>query len=469
MTINHQKLSLQDDRDEEISDENALYEKGIQRYDGLAEIERSRRRRNHCNAIPANCDENPIERRCFVFIGNDEKSDPCKLGTDCTLCSTSKASELAIPESSNLPCPYFKFHEEDEDSIQNYIDEDGKGTGKRRSRTAEIALQKKASIRILSEMLHTLAFIEGYNNGFQSEIEDDEEEEENDDTEDYSDEADEDGSDLGNGDGSPIMKRKRIASVSLKSEGKKARVSVNEESKVEAFLPPFYPLAHQGHLERFAEFARHSRSFDRIQSKKDIAKVNEEILKILSTSTFLKKFCADDDVLAEEKAMTKGIRSYARKSEQEKMEKREFEEKRQYKLGLGLGIGLGKRRRSPEETELKEIMSRPFRCITPRGKMPSDLEVCPFGFECLICAPVLHAERPYEQDGTIYNPTFRIMVDNAYARDLIENEKIGKRGGNGRAQRELQQNASTLMLSELFHTFQFIENYNQGMIESGDK
>jgi hypothetical protein len=459
IALNDQTFSMQLDSDEDVSNENALYEKATQRYEALARAERTRKNMIHNNTFQVKDGESVEVNLRVVFPGKEDKTDSesLKHQTDCVLCYSSKDSDLRLEEPLKLPSLNVKWHEEDEDSIQDYLDEEVAATGKRRSRRAEIANQKKASARILSEMLHTLEFIEEYNNGFQSEKDDEDEDD---------DVGDEDETDLANEDGGSALNRKRRSKASLKRDGKKARPCMaddDEELELEACKPPFEPLTHEYHLERYADFVTQSRSMYRIESTKDISKVKEDIFNLLNTSTFLEELCADEDVTAEEKWMTKGIRGYMRKAEQEKLEKREFEEKRQYRLGLGLGLGLGKRKRmTPQEREWKEIAVRPFHCITDAKKMPKNLEGCLHKQDCFICAPVLHAERPYEKDDTIFNPSFRRVEEDVYLESCGE---LGNRSGNRKSQRESQQNASILKLSELFHTFQFIEKYNEGMIK----
>jgi len=400
------------------------------------------------------------------------KDEQCDEGAECTTCGRANSFTWLENHSSESFHPNFAFIDEEEEAIHDDSDEEQGSEKKRKSRTAQIAIQKKASVRILREMFHTLSFIEEYNNGFQSEKEDeDEEEEEETSAAELSDE--EDGAE-GHEESTDrlVVNRKRKAKLLTKNAAKLSRTikPSEKEPPEESFVPNYKPLSHSDHLKNYEQLAKINRYFHPITTRTSVERAKEEIRSFLDRNTAFEGLMADEEVIAEEKAMAKGFRGYSRKAEQEKMEKREFEEKRQNERWKFEYYTKRKRKPSPQEVEWKGISSRPFHFVAPRQKYPKDLEGCPFGHRCFICAPLLHAERPYEKD-EIYNPSFREVEDEDIFMNecLMTEEQSTSRSRNRAANRESQQIASSLKLSELYHTFQFIENYNKGMIESPKK
>jgi len=92
-------------------------------------------------------------------------------------------------------------------------------------------------------------------------------------------------------------------------------------------------------------------------------------------------------------------------------------------------------------------------------------EICDFKPNCTICDPIL--DHKY-CDGNIYFPRFRRIENNADVPPSTEpdDDFVGNADSNFAFTSKEQMLASSLQLLELYHTLDFIENYNNGMIVS---
>jgi hypothetical protein len=222
-------------------------------------------------------------------------------------------------------------------------------------------------------------------------------------------------------------------------------------------------------MDNYAEIKAKNRFFYALNVSSTITDATQEIGALLNKpSADVEAFLADEDIALEEKALTRGIRTYSRKADQEKLEKKEFAEKQEQLLRKKeYSTANRKRKESPELMEWKMVDSRTLCFAASRRRLEKKHEPCPFGASCLICAPLLHSELPYEQR-KIFNPSFR-RVDNEEAfireREAQDFENESGRRIKRTGQRDSQRTASKLKLSELSHTFEFITKYNNGMIQ----
>ena len=146
--------------------ENKDYETAIQQYEILAEKERFQKGKckNHRNLGVPQESKKDAQDDMLVMFSSSEADD--MLSSSETDAATKKCntSIFEVDESTLQPSINFRFFdEEDEVVFIDNEDSENKGKRKRKSRSAQIASQKKTSIRILNEMRHTLDFIEEYN------------------------------------------------------------------------------------------------------------------------------------------------------------------------------------------------------------------------------------------------------------------------------------------------------------------
>jgi hypothetical protein len=453
-TIVHRSPEVEDDADEEIQEEEEAFLIATQAVEKRAKKER--RRKETKSTVGDVWMSRSLDLPVMFSKTNEHvDGDACK-GYECKVCET--RSKFEVDEFSlNAPATFKYFDKEDEDVIDEGIDDDEEGKGRRRkSRTAQIAVQKKASLMVMQEMLNTLHFIHGYNSGFKKATEDslgtvDEA------TQKFV-EKDE------GGESRSTLQKRRAIRVCQSADGPR------EESNVmEKFEPVFEPLTHLHLMDNYAEIKAKNRFFYALNVSSTITDATQEIGALLNKpSADVEAFLADEDIALEEKALTRGIRTYSRKADQEKLEKKEFAEKQEQLLRKKeYSTANRKRKESPELMEWKMVDSRTLCFAASRRRLEKKHEPCPFGASCLICAPLLHSELPYEQR-KIFNPSFR-RVDNEEAfireREAQDFENESGRRIKRTGQRDSQRTASKLKLSELSHTFEFITKYNNGMIQ----
>jgi hypothetical protein len=453
--------------DLELEEEEELYMNASRAIEERAKKERTRRMES---AVTRN-EKLDLENLLVMFdstnIAIAATIEPCE-SEACCMC---RVLEVQSDFKENLRCmaPSFKFFDKEEEEVLVIDSDNSKNGRKRPSRTAQISIQKTASARLLKEMLHTLAFIDHYNKGFQEESKERSHGEEEDDH-DYDDD------DAFGSEKEVTGSGKRKSSIIMRHAPKRRRIMISssEELPTSAFSAMFESLSHTRHVEEYVDGMRQNRHFQRISFKDDIGCSIQEMRAVLHrNSAELNHFAASESILAEEKALNRGIRGYSRKADQEKMEKKEFAEKQQI-LARKYDFYRAKRRKTEDVrgNERKELENRTFNFCRSSSELPGDSEICPFGSLCLICLPVLQGELPYESD-TIFNPSFQRVDDpDRYVGEQEANEDLKDdfeiRGGR-KVVREAQRTTSALKLSELIHTFKFIERYNDGMIDASEK
>ena len=220
------------------------------------------------------------------------------------------------------------------------------------------------------------------------------------------------------------------------------------------------PLAATALLANYNELQNKNRSFYQLKVRgksRSIESTKEAIHRILDKSNALQDFLKDEETIAEEKSLGRSIRGYTRKADQEKIEKRNFEEKQkdqQHEYEY-YNRKRKKSKKTPQDIEWTEIQSRPF-----RYKLSEEhIETCKFEPNCPICAPILHDESP-SQSKHIFFPGVQRLDD------IPVN---GEGSTDSNSSPEEQKLSSALKLSELHHTLSFVQRYNNGMIVSSQK
>ena len=457
-----------EENNEEIIQENLEYNNVVQRYDISAERERSQRKKLDTNQTSSPQETKPDVQDNIPVMFSSSNAD---------LTTEKWNPSIFEVDKSNLQPPIdFRFFDEEDDVLVNATN-DKTNNGKRPSRTAQIASQKKTSIRILSEMLYSLDFIDKYNSKLREgevAIEEEEEEEEGEDGDDQEEEEEEEeeeeteevqDDEKKNGSDS---NKKREGKVSVKKmSGRKARgarcISTSNtkiKKPLVEFNPAFMPLAATALLANYNELQNKNRSFYQLKVRgksRSIESTKEAIHRILDKSDALQDFMKDEDTIAEEKSLGRSIRGYTRKADQEKIEKRNFEEKQkdqQHEYEY-YNRKWKKSKKTPQDIEWTEIQSRPF-----RYKLSEEhIETCKFEPNCPICAPILHDESP-SQSKHIFFPGVQRLDD------IPVN---GEGSTDSNSSPEEQKLSSALKLSELHHTLSFVQRYNNGMIVSSQK
>ena len=100
--------------------------------------------------------------------------------------------------------------------------------------------------------------------------------------------------------------------------------------------------------------------------------------------------------------------------------------------------------------------------------MPEEIEACKLEPNCPICDPILHDHKS-SSNGVILFPHFRRVEDDIYLSRDFEANGDSRDDSKSSPTPELQKLVSSLMLSDLLHTLEFIQNYNSGMIVSTKK
>eukprot|EP00536_Pseudo-nitzschia_multiseries_P000617 jgi/Psemu1/300217/fgenesh1_kg.8_\ len=219
------------------------------------------------------------------------------------------------------------------------------------------------------------------------------------------------------------------------------------------------------HLENYNALQKRYPSFYTIQAKTDIESVKENIQSMLKKDGLLREFLEGKEFVSEEKQFARCIRGYSSKADQEKIEKKNFEEEQKLKQHEFDYYQQRKKKRSPQDVEWKELVTRPVRYVGRGVSVPERLESCKFKPYCFICDPNLRGEC---RDAAIYFPEFRRVEEDVYIPFELDskNESTRRSNSNCLNQHKL---ASSLILMELYHTLHFIQEYNCGMIVSRKK
>mmetsp|Transcript_22290 Transcript_22290/g.52685 ORF Transcript_22290/g.52685 Transcript_22290/m.52685 type:complete len:227 (+) Transcript_22290:62-742(+) len=219
------------------------------------------------------------------------------------------------------------------------------------------------------------------------------------------------------------------------------------------------------HLENYRALQKMYPSFHPLQVNGNIENVKEDIQSILRNDSLLREFLEAKEFVSEEKHLARCIRSYSRKADQEKIEKKNFEEEQKLKKHEFDYYQQRRKKRSPQDVEWKEIFTRPIRHVGRGVSLPEQIETCKLKPNCFICDSCLHKQCC---DDMIHFPGFRQVEQDVYIPFEL-GPKNGARGRNKAHVFNQHKLASALKLMELYHTLEFIQDYNKGMIVSRKK
>lgn len=449
-TLFESKHGNNEESDTEVIQDNQDYEQAIERYKVLAEMERSlkMKRKVKGDFVVTQKPQKEILGEMLVMFSTPELDDILESSVTSSSTTMCKMKTLNMDElSSWKPQINFRFHDEDDILLDT---DEGKREkeNKRKSRSAKIALQKKTSIRILSEMLHTLDFIEKYNcqpEGLMQEV----------------------AGEVEKRDANVV--RKDEDSTSKKANGKQCNGDLQGRGRVSLAnnkLP--ITLTPASLLQSYKSLLKQFSSFRPLDGKGEIKITTQYIQSILGNESLLDKFLRDDEIISEEKNLARCIRGYSSKADQEKIEKRNFEEQQKLREHeYEYYSRLRKKKKSLHEIEWKEMSSRPIYFTTEGSPDPTWTNICNFKQNCTICNPMLDEV----SCNTIFSPRFRHREKNTFIPSGSEphDNSIGNIDFNFIAPIERQKLSSLLQLLELYHTLKFIEDYNNGMIVSRKK
>jgi hypothetical protein len=452
-TLNGRNDDSDDASAPEIDEEEASFLKASDALVALAEKERATRKKTKCSNKR---NENLCSKDLPILFDWSKKIASLK---DCTAraCDTCRRSNdtQSVPKMiPNDDSPNFRYFDKDEEDVVD-IDINRGLTGKRQSRTALISIQKRSSARLLNEIFNDLTFIERYNNGFLETKEGGCSVDHNDDE--AAIKLEQENSNL-------VYSNRRKGSSSRGSAKRARNATISDEnSPAGNFVARFERLSHLRQMVDYDDVRRQHR----ISLKENVEPALDEIAAVLRREAVtLNRFATDESILAEEKTLNRAIRSYSRKADQEKIEKKEFSEKQQTLVREN--DCFSPKRRRAQRRDWKEMESRLFCFVEVGETMPDNIKTCPRGISCHICSPVLHDE--VQHNGDIFNPNFRMINDQDHYINHYEANGVNEfesRKLVGRVDfRETQKMASLLKLSELYHTFQFIASYNKGTINT---
>jgi len=375
---------------------------------------------------------------------------------------TKKEKTKSPGESSALQPPIvFKFFDEEDNVI--FDDEDSRANNrKRKSRSAQIASQKKTSIRMLNEMLHHLDFIDQYNRKSKSTQDVEQERHQMAEKDDKNDMIRKDNADIDD-----KLKKKNSKPHARQVKGGRHKALANNKLPIK-FKPRGEMLTPAVQIQNYKALQKRFSSFQPLLAKGDIEETKEEIRSILDRNNTANEFFNDNEIISEEKNLARCIRGYSSKADQEKIEKRNYEEHQKLRQREFQYYRQRRQKKSPQEIEWKDIFARSINFVGHGGSIPKQNEVCKFKSNCSICAPILHDKF---SDRTIFFPSFRRIKDDTYITTDIEPEDEPIVIGILNSVHPLkdQKIISTLKLLELYHTLNFIQNYNTGMIVSKKK
>lgn len=443
-----------EESDKEVTRDNKDYERAIDKYEILAEKEREMKKKCEGGA-PQNSKKEPSGDMLVVFSkpeGDDDFASP-KANSPTERCNM---SELGIDELPNShPPSNFRFIDDDEDYVLFSADEDGReNKRKRRSRSSQIAHQKKTSIRILNEIFHTLDFIQKYNGRSRSALQETRVEMKKE--------------DVKGGDEDVCSSVRNSDSKRHSRKEHCGRGNSSASNKLEIAARPEFPtLDTTSLLKAYDELRDRFSLFYPPNRKGDIQTLKEEIQTILDKDDYLlHDFFGNSEIVTEEKALARCIRGYSSKADQEKIEKRDFEEKQKLRQHeFEYYCRLKKKKKSPQEIEWKEMASRPINYARGIASILTKTDGCNLKPNCKICHPVLEDKCC---DSNIFSPKFRRAETYSCITSDAEpdGDSVWNISSNLVAPLKQQKLVSLLRLSELYHTLDFINNYNNGLIVS---
>lgn len=436
--------------DEEVTRENQQYDKTVQRHEVLAKLEKANRakQKEHSDSGASQESMKGYQNDISIMFHLPHKDDI--LSASMTDVTKKKFDELfALDESEMMRTGSYRVFEKEESDI--FIKDESEGaTRKRKSRSTEIAAQKKTSLRVLNEMLHTLDFIEEYNKKSK-----------------------------GTTISGDKLKKWRVAEKYTHENGKESpddldimcgknvrirtKALANDESPAK-LRSSFVPLTSAVHLEKYKELQERYSSFHPLEAKGDIEDIRNEIQSIVDNDKLLDEFLQDKEFISEEKILSRSIRGYSRRADQEKIEKKNFEEEQKLRQ-REFNYYRPKSRKSQEEIEWKEMFTRPIRRLKCGSSLPKNIVRCKCGQSCLICHSVCDDQ---SSDHSIHFPSILRVRRDVYVPSYIDLK--------GNSKEKIESNyairlnlASSLKLLEIYHTLGFIQSYNKGMIVSNER
>lgn len=508
-TLKKMKFGEGDDSDEEVACETKNYRKIIAGYALKAKHERAERKARakklssqkqdsqeteEAEKMSRNTEYNDFVTRPFRFVVNDRGgTEVCNAGTECLLCG--KREEHTA--TSSLLLNNHRINPIDSENIEFWQEENNKNA-RRKSRTAEVKSQKAISLMMLSELRHTLTFIQEYNKGKKKDEEAIPQEEEH---------------LLGSAKatGPTIQTSTKISLRSgattqnqktLKSESKSQPLkpmatrsekfpssssltiidelpNSNIEDSKDATIPEkqtllqpsWVKLTHIGLLSDYEGVQRKYPSFYPLPTQGTTESLKESIKTIVDGDGG--DCSSDEEAKLERKAHFRIAKMYQQKADQERIEKREHEEDRILKVREYEYLNRTKKT-SPEEIEYKQLDWQSFQFVAYNEENKADRWRCKFGENCSLCGPfnekydsVAISENKF-QSTAVYHPRFRkVDLDDVVEDDVVDNESenaVNRRRRNRTAELHSQRKASAKKLNEMYHTLDFIEKYNSGLI-----
>jgi len=312
----------------------------------------------------------------------------------------------------------------------------------RRSRSKEISAQRKTSLLMLNELRYKLDFISQYNKGLRPKSQDANEKRVR--------------------EGSVAAPPRGTTPNETKSSGDKSKtpkivvVADRREEKYNSNVSGHNPvqLPCSAILKEFENLkVRNVVPITSLSRKYTPSAVKECITKALQSLPV--SGVADEEVMEEQKAFQRAIRTYGSKADQERIEKREHEEERVLQL-RELEYERRGKKLSSEEVELVKFESRPATFVPPAAGN----SVCRFGPSCSICEHDPEGN-PDARATLIFHPSYR-RVDNDYLK--LDPDQTIRRSRT--KERYLQKEEAREELKLLQQRLDFVEQYNNGFLET---
>ena len=429
-----------------------------------------------------------VERHPMKFVTvsqfRDFENDKCDSGDACAFCHPKQEVATDIP-----PIRHSTFREIDieEFMLQDPEKEEGEKRGKRRSRTAGLIVLRNLSAAMLSEMQHTLKFIEEYNQGTAKDQPDEAEpdtiEEEQDQLQPVSRQSFDDAEDQATN-RNLLSLRIRSASISydddddddngdgdgeIDEEEEEEESETSQEVKLPqpiALAPEFVKLGHAGLVHDYQALqGKFPRSFLPLSSHDTMSSIRASIEQNLGEADA--EGSSDEEATAVKKAYLRIVRGYQGKADQEKIEKKVHEEERQLNL-REYQYNFRKVKKTQDEVELQKVEKRPLHFVTESQWNQAEKNGCKIGKDCIACGHV--EENEVTQVAPIINPRFRMINLDKLHEVECEQDKAEKIGRKSRtAELNAQKRGASRALSEIRYTLQFIDTYNEGLIKTKRK
>ena len=419
------KGGVEEERDEEEIAEMEDYALAIQGYQKNRRSEQRLKKRKSRQYM-----KEKGQRRQGSHESQVAEDLPIRFVTGSESMPTEEISQSSIRVAdSRLPilCPSFKQIESD--TIEFWQDE--MEQGKRRSRRDELLEQKKISVMILREMENSLKFIEEYNNGFL------------------------------------VQSRDMPIEEAGRTENKIEDISaLDEDQPILLFSPIESKIDHAKLLSNYDELRRRFQSSFPEPIDSTLETLKNTIMRIIKG--YSETIPVDEEISREEKAQIRIRRGYNQKADQERIERKMDED--ESRLDSRVYSYMSRSRKiASERAELEQFELRPLRfhsqAILKKKKGKGG---CNLGPDCELCMPTTKTLLPptcATSKATIHNPSFRrVYPDYLYEMDDEEKQKSHRTSRIGET--IYRRRVSMMKLQEMYHTLEFIEKFNKGMIPS---